>query len=1114
MVKNYLKRIAFVLAFALMMILMMPVKVFANEKLPSPTGVKWGLTCPGSVYACWDDLDNDNVDEILIKEYKDGVCKTECIVSAQELNYPSVSFPQLSAEETDTFSVTFRDSTGMYEDSDEIFSDILDTSWLSQKMPNPTNLSWENNSGSYFSIWEYPYEGNGSKFVINLYEDGVLFETFEADGWNLSTGYWFWLRGDFENHEYTYGVKAVDEFGSFEDSDEVISEPADISVIKELWGDYREISIYYDANGGTKGDYWVEKDNTMPCALGTENSLSLVLLEESSYVGVDRVLPPEGKKFAGFEIGGTFYPVGEPIELLFGDDIVWKYIWVDDDTETLPNFTRLDWFVEASNRTHKHISPLFYIDLDSPEYSFLCSIKDHIAITINTYEDDVLICSSSYSGSDIVYSNGDLVFCIDYVCDVILDRDYEQHNYKFGIVVTDLTGEYKDSSEVFSGLLDKSLLDYDYGFDKMPNPTNVEWSRYDFDGEGSIAISSYWTYEYGGFSYLVNLYEDGELFYSRTSNDSSYGSSGDIYQIWIRKDYIDHEYTFGVVAMDPLGEFADSDEVKSGVINTDWVTEAYGEYKEFYFVYDANGGIKGGGWYDTLGPYPLTSGTSIGSTTINYNLWCQKSRITAPEGKRFLGIEINGVLYKEGETPPTIYPTGDVIYKYIWEDDPNWVEPTLDGLVDVNGILKYYKKGVLQDSYTGLLQSDSVWYYVQKGVVEKGVNTLVNYGGTWYYVKDSVVDFGFTGIFGYGGTDYYIQKGVLKWGVEGLTNVNGTWYYLNNSAVNKGYTGLVLYNGTWFYVQKGQLIWNVRTLVQHGGTWYYVNNSKVDWNYTGLCTYGGTDYYIQKGVLKWGVNGLTNVAGTWYNLSNSAVNKGYTGLVQYNGSWFYVKSGVLDWNYTGITNYGGTSYYVQKGTLKWGVNGLTNVGGTWYNLSNSAVNKGYTGLVLYNGTWFYVQKGQLIWGVRTLVQYNGTWYYVNNSKIDWNYTGICTYGGTDYYIQKGVLKWGVNGLTNVGGTWYNLSNSAVNKGYTGLVLYNGTWFYVQKGQLIWGVRTLVQYNGTWYYVNNSKIDWSYTGLVPYNGSLFYVQKGVLKWGYNGTVQYNGKKYNVVNSTAK
>ena len=882
-----LKRNLFLLTFALLFIFLMPVKVFANEKLPSPTGVKWGLTCPGSVYACWDDLDNDNVDEILIKEYKDGVYKAECIVSAQELNYPSVSFPQLSAEETDTFSVTFRDSTGMYEDSDEIFSDILDTSWLSQKMPNPTNLRWENNSGSYFSIWEYPYEGNGSKFVINLYEDGVLFETFEADGWNLSTGYWFWLRGDYENHEYTYGVKAVDEYGSFEDSDEVISEPADISVIKELWGDYREISIYYDANGGTKGDYWVEKDNTMPCALGTENSLCLVLLEESSYVGVDRVLPPEGKKFAGFEIGGIFYPVGEPIEISFGDDIVWKYIWEDDSTEKeqLPSPTNLTWSSDG-------YQPCAIWSWSDDDYAKLSTSS--VKMSINYYEDGELVDVVSHDRD--VYGDYE-IDTVDNAFMLFVNTDFRNHSYSYGIVLTDLSGQYADSEEVFSDEIDFEWINTYYNNflindneGRLKTTNWIGWKKVYWDGDSQkfTGIATSWfnnesfddCYRNDNCSTIINLYEDGSIIKTYTVDGMTIGRS--IEHDILLRDYEGHIYEFGLIKRDNSGRYADSEEVFSDPLDNEWISELKELIVLHDIYYDANGGevqtwigdVKGFSVVDGKVVLKLDSFHSIYDTGVNgYGSISSKvyqDFITPPVGKIFKGFEIDGKLYQcEEEYEASIPADGHILIKCIWDDDPNWVEPTLDGLVDVNGILKYYKKGVLQDSYTGLLQSNNVWYYVQKGVVEKGVNTLVNYGGTWYYVKDSVVDFGFTGIFEYGGTDYYIQKGSIKWGINGLTNIGGTWFNLSNSAVNKGYTGLVQYSGNWYYVQKGQLIWGVNTLVQYNGTWYYVNNSTIDWNYTGLVPYNGSLYYVQRGTLIWGYNGTVQYNGKMYNVVNS-----------------------------------------------------------------------------------------------------------------------------------------------------------------------------------------------------------------------------------------------------
>ena len=76
----------------------------------------------------------------------------------------------------------------------------------------------------------------------------------------------------------------------------------------------------------------------------------------------------------------------------------------------------------------------------------------------------------------------------------------------------------------------------------------------------------------------------------------------------------------------------------------------------FNITYDANGGVKGSGWQDTL---TIPEGTAIPVAAPD------PSVVSAPAGKEFEGFEIAGVVYPAGTTYTII---GNVTIKYLWKE--------------------------------------------------------------------------------------------------------------------------------------------------------------------------------------------------------------------------------------------------------------------------------------------------------------------------------------------------------------------------------------------------------------------------------------------------------------
>ncbi len=848
-----------------MMILMMPVKVLANEKLPSPTGLIWS-TEQLEVHFEWNEVDyseisNNNNLEYIVNFYEDGVIIDSITCDFYGID-SGISFSEILMnnnirEHSYTCGIVVKDKSGEYSDSNEFFSSSIDYVWLQTyysdlfvcdnngKLKSITNPRWEkaycnddinkyNNIYAALDYYDYSYDEyyntENCQMIFNLYEDGELIKSYDRTSTHtvgLPLAYDI-IERDYVGHEYTFGVVCVDRTGRYKDSDEIISSVLDNEWLSELEELIIYHEIYYDANGGSvqswigEVDGYSLTDGGVVCKLSSFHNVNdeeLAYGNESegyiygygptsSYVTMSFIDPPDGKKLKGIEINGVLYALGDVYDIVFPADgrVVFKCIWEDDSSEKteLPAPYNLKWSTDTDKP---------YATWDWTEEDYAKLTESSVSLTINYYEDGELVEPVSYARNiygDYALDTKDNAFML------FANTDFRNHSYSYGIVLTDLSGQYADSEEVFSDEIDFEWINTYYNNflvndneGKLKTGNWLGWKKVYWDGDSQkfSGIATSWInnesfddcYRNDNCSTIINLYEDGSIIKTYTVDGETIGRA--IEHDILFRDYEGHIYDFGLIKRDNSGRYADSEEVFSDPLDNEWISELKELIVLHDVYYDANGGdvqtwisdVKGFSVVDGKVVLKLDSFHSIYDTGVNgygsISSTVYQDFITPPVGKIFKGFEIDGKLYQcEEKYEASIPADGHIVIKCIWDDDPNWVEPTLDGLVDVNGILKYYKKGVLQDSYTGLLQSDSVWYYVQKGVVEKGVNTLVNYGGTWYYVKDSVVDFGFTGIFGYGGTDYYIQKGVLKWGVEGLTNVNGTWYYLNNSAVNKGYT--------------------------------------------------------------------------------------------------------------------------------------------------------------------------------------------------------------------------------------------------------------------------------------------------------------------------------------
>lgn len=307
--------------------------------------------------------------------------------------------------------------------------------------------------------------------------------------------------------------------------------------------------------------------------------------------------------------------------------------------------------------------------------------------------------------------------------------------------------------------------------------------------------------------------------------------------------------------------------------------------------------------------------------------------------------------------------------------------PYYSGLVNIDGVWKYYEFDVFQKDYFGLVPYEEEYFYVEGGIVDWDRTGFILHEGNWCYVQDGRFAKDYNGLMHNGEHWLYVEKGMVNWDYTGLISYNDGWYYIDGGVWKEDYTDLVYYNDTWFYVENGF----------------------IDWGYTGLVPYNGNYFYVQNNVLDWAYTGLGYHDGEWYFIQNALLQLNFVGLVYFNGTWFYVENGHLTWDYTGMAQHEGNYFYVQNNVLDWGYTGLGYHDGGWYFIQNALLQAGYYGLVYFNDTWFYIEDSRLTWTTNGLREHEGKLFYITNSEVNWGFNGTAEYAGIEYTVVNGVV---------------------------------------------------------------------------------------------------------------
>lgn len=270
----------------------------------------------------------------------------------------------------------------------------------------------------------------------------------------------------------------------------------------------------------------------------------------------------------------------------------------------------------------------------------------------------------------------------------------------------------------------------------------------------------------------------------------------------------------------------------------------------------------------------------------------------------------------------------------------------LNGIVDDNGVLRYYINGVPQ-SGLGLVEIDGDYYYVRS-------NGALVVNASWYVDKNNSCGMPY-GVYQFGADGKMILT-------NGIVSEDGKLYYYINGVPQSG-LGLVEIDSDYYYVRSnGTLVVNA--------SWYVDKSNSFGLPY-------GTYQFGEDGKMLL-TNGVADVDGTLHYYINGVPQNGL-GLVEIDGDYYYVRSnGIV------VSN---ASWYVDKnnsfglpaGTYQFGTdgkmiltNGIVNDNGILRYYVDGIPQSGL-GLIMLDGDYYYVRSNGVVVS-------NASWYVDKNNK--------------------------------------------------------------------------------------------------------------------------------------
>ena len=364
----------------------------------------------------------------------------------------------------------------------------------------------------------------------------------------------------------------------------------------------------------------------------------------------------------------------------------------------------------------------------------------------------------------------------------------------------------------------------------------------------------------------------------------------------------------------------------------------------------------------------------------------------------------------------------------------------------------YYSGGKFQTFSWGNYCIKAFTTDVEGDEPQETVGNIQEKNGILYYFRNGVIDTGYTGTAEYRNTIYYCENGKVTYTYAGFGEYENQWYYFENSEVAKE-TEDIVYNtdrDEWWYIKDGKFQSTTETIAHNKNGWYYVKDGVVDFGYTGVAENKNGIYYCEKGKVWFAYTGFGEYKDQWYYFVNSAVAKetediiyntdrdewwyikdgkfqSTTETIAHNkNGWYYVKNGVVDFGYTGVAENKNGIYYCEKGKVWFAYTGFGEYKGQWYYFVNSAVAK-ETEDIVYNADideWWYIKDGKFQSTTETIAHNKNGWYYVKDGVVDFGYTGAAENKNGIYYCEKGRVWFNFNGYAEYKGRWYYFKNSA------------------------------------------------------------------------------------------
>ena len=308
-----------------------------------------------------------------------------------------------------------------------------------------------------------------------------------------------------------------------------------------------------------------------------------------------------------------------------------------------------------------------------------------------------------------------------------------------------------------------------------------------------------------------------------------------------------------------------------------------------------------------------------------------------------------------------------------------------EGIVEVNGVLRYYKNARLMLG-NGLTKVGENYIYVDSNGA-----LIVN---AEYYVASNELGIA-------SGTYFFNENGYLIDPIytakTGVYFENGAWYYYENGKI--GYNkGLIYVDTTWYAADGSENAYSGYIYVRSSGKLatgtYWITN--VPETVTDLFRLGQKVVFNENGIADAPRHGIVDVDGTLYYYQYNTIIYN-AGLIEYNGGWIYVRSsGKVATGAYWITN---TNGKMDQGMYEFGADGMM------------IISDVEDGIVSEGGKLYYYKDGMKQYGLGLVKLEDGSYIYVRtNGEL-----AVGSYWTTNHngLLAEGMYDFGEDGILTV-----------------------------------------------------------------------------------------------------